>query len=322
VPSVLGIDSEVLRVYETLLELGPAASDVIARRCGMSEAEVSEALAELNRLELALPQGSRRWAPTPPDLALGGLLLDHRQELDRAEAVLQRLRARYAEVEAAAPHRSVLEVVEGPAAIGQRLQQLERTATRMVRSFVLGVAPVAIKGQDNDADLEALRRGVAFRVIVEGDALLDDLLRHDTRAADAAGMTLRLAHAPLPGRLVIADDTAGLVQLADGEDGSPRAAVVLDPAVLDTLVHCFDLAWSLSLPLSSSLEAATGPEPLDPVDRQLVSLLLAGYTDAAVARQLELSERTVQRRISALMLALGVGTRIQLGWQIRDHGWL
>jgi DNA-binding NarL/FixJ family response regulator len=51
-------------------------------------------------------------------------------------------------------------------------------------------------------------------------------------------------------------------------------------------------------------------------------LLLAGYTDAAVARQLELSERTVQRRISALMLALGVGTRIQLGWQIRDHGWL
>jgi DNA-binding CsgD family transcriptional regulator len=205
VPSVLGIDSEVLRVYETLLELGPAASDVIARRCGTSEAEVDEALAELNRLELALPQGSQRWAPTPPDLALGGLLLDHRQELDRAEAVRQRLRARYAEVEAAAPHRAVLEVVEGPAAIGQRLHQLERTATR---------------------------------------------------------------------------------------------------------------------PLSSSLEAAAGPEPLDPVDRQLLSLLLAGYTDAAVARQLELSERTVHGRISALMLTLGVGTRIQLGWQVRDHGWL
>jgi sugar-specific transcriptional regulator TrmB/DNA-binding CsgD family transcriptional regulator len=320
--SVLGVDGDALRVYEALLELGPATDGELARECGLPDAVVASSLAELKRLELVLPQPPARWVASPPDLALAGVLMERRQELDRAQAEIERLRARYAEVEPGTRLHGVLEVVEGPSAIAQRLLQIERSATHLVRSFVPGDATVAIKGEDNPADLEALNRGVAFRVLVEGEALLDDLLRHDTRAADQAGMTLRLAHAGLPGRMVIADDSVALVQLDDAEDGVPRAAVVLDPVLLGAFRHCFDVAWSLGLPLSSPTDAVAGPESLDPVDRRLVSLLMAGYTDAAVARQLELSERTVQRRISALMLSLGVGTRIQLGWQVRDRDWV
>ena len=50
--------------------------------------------------------------------------------------------------------------------------------------------------------------------------------------------------------------------------------------------------------------------------------MLVGSTDAAVANQLGLGLRTVERRIRSLMQRAGVDTRIQLGWQARDRGWL
>ncbi|MEV5548628.1 LuxR C-terminal-related transcriptional regulator [Streptomyces sp. NPDC052309] len=49
--------------------------------------------------------------------------------------------------------------------------------------------------------------------------------------------------------------------------------------------------------------------------------MLAGLTDEAVAHQLQLSARSVQRRIRALMDRAGVTTRTQLGRQARHHGW-
>ena len=44
-----------------------------------------------------------------------------------------------------------------------------------------------------------------------------------------------------------------------------------------------------------------------------VGLLAAGQTDTAIARAFEVSERTVQRRVQALLLELGVTSRFQAG---------
>jgi DNA-binding NarL/FixJ family response regulator len=51
-----------------------------------------------------------------------------------------------------------------------------------------------------------------------------------------------------------------------------------------------------------------------------MQLLLAGFTDVAVASQLDTSTRTVQRRLSGLMARAGVASRVQLGWHAREHG--
>ena len=53
----------------------------------------------------------------------------------------------------------------------------------------------------------------------------------------------------------------------------------------------------------------------------ILALLLAGMTDQALAGQLGLSLRTVQRRIRVLMDKAGVDTRIQLGWHAGREGW-
>lgn len=57
-------------------------------------------------------------------------------------------------------------------------------------------------------------------------------------------------------------------------------------------------------------------------DVQLLGLLFAGLTDAAIARQLDTSVRTVQRRLTRLMERAGVGNRAQLAWQAARGGWL
>ena len=54
----------------------------------------------------------------------------------------------------------------------------------------------------------------------------------------------------------------------------------------------------------------------------MLSLLLAGFTDARIGKQLDLGTRTVQRRIQSLMHRAEVKTRLQLGWHAYDRGWL
>nr|WP_240966196.1 helix-turn-helix domain-containing protein [Streptomyces zingiberis] len=65
--------------------------------------------------------------------------------------------------------------------------------------------------------------------------------------------------------------------------------------------------------------AMDGP---DATDLRILSLLLAGLTDASAAKQLDLGLRTVQRRMKRLMELTGVSTRLQLGWQACERGWL
>ncbi|MFD0382334.1 helix-turn-helix transcriptional regulator [Streptomyces stramineus] len=58
------------------------------------------------------------------------------------------------------------------------------------------------------------------------------------------------------------------------------------------------------------------------MDLRVLSLLMAGLTDASVAKQLGLGLRTVQRRVKRLMELAGVTTRLQLGRHAAESGWL
>jgi DNA-binding NarL/FixJ family response regulator len=57
-------------------------------------------------------------------------------------------------------------------------------------------------------------------------------------------------------------------------------------------------------------------------DRTIITLMAAGATDEAIARRLDLSRRTVVRRIAALLDRLGATTRFQAGVQAAKRGLL
>jgi DNA-binding NarL/FixJ family response regulator len=67
---------------------------------------------------------------------------------------------------------------------------------------------------------------------------------------------------------------------------------------------------------------ARSPDGPDATDLEILALLLAGLTDASVAKQLDLGLRTVQRRVRRLMELAGVTTRLQLGWHAHERGWV
>ncbi|GAA1362419.1 helix-turn-helix domain-containing protein [Catellatospora chokoriensis] len=55
---------------------------------------------------------------------------------------------------------------------------------------------------------------------------------------------------------------------------------------------------------------------LTPRERMIVVLLTKGYTDAAIAAELDLSVRTIAYTLSSLLERYGVSTRFQLGLRL------
>ena len=106
----------------------------------------------------------------------------------------------------------------------------------------------------------------------------------------------------------------------------PVFAVVDATGLMEALTTAFEILWTRAIPLLPWDEDGVRPAAdhpagyVDPVDRKILSLLLAGLTDDAVARTLGLGTRTVQRRIRALMDQFGAQTRLQRGWAVSQQG--
>ncbi|MBB5936125.1 helix-turn-helix domain-containing protein [Streptomyces zagrosensis] len=115
-------------------------------------------------------------------------------------------------------------------------------------------------------------------------------------------------------------ETVGLVE--------PEALIVHPSGLLASLHALFDAAWRDAVPLrfdttgGASQPPAPAPDGPDGTDLEILSLLLAGLTDASVAKQLDLGLRTVQRRVKGLMELAGVTTRLQLGWHAYERCWI
>jgi DNA-binding CsgD family transcriptional regulator len=122
----------------------------------------------------------------------------------------------------------------------------------------------------------------------------------------------------VPFSCVIVDDAAAVVDVsAFDESGSGSALVRSRPMVL-ALIALADHLWDLGSPLR---RPGTGTAA-DQRDRLILSLLAAGAPDATIARQTGVSQRTVERRVRALMDQLGAGTRFQAGVQAARRGLL
>ncbi|GAA4225875.1 DNA-binding NarL/FixJ family response regulator [Streptosporangium album] len=88
-------------------------------------------------------------------------------------------------------------------------------------------------------------------------------------------------------------------------------------ALLDALVGLFEVLWQSAVPLHvTATPAGETLEPerrFQPADIEVLALLAAGLKDDAVARQLGISPRTVQRRVQVLCERLGARSRFHAG---------
>ncbi|GIF78370.1 helix-turn-helix transcriptional regulator [Asanoa siamensis] len=319
--AALGLRPIEEAAYRELVARPAATTEELAAALDTTLPEADALLAGLHGLGLAARSGGR-YIASSPTFALGPLVTQRRDQLRRAELELANLAARYRAAAADRAAGDLVEVVTGVDVIGRRFEQLQTTATDEVQALVTATT-LAVSRADNQAEREGLRRGVRYRVVVEREVLEQDGGTADAIEALGAGEEVRVAER-VPIKLVIADRAIGVLPMAD-ETNLPTAIVVHRSGLLDALQALFDAVWQQARPLTLAPDGALHEQPADgtlfPVDRQVLALLLAGLTDAAIASQLGMSMRTVQRRVSRMMELAGVRTRLQLGWYAAQSHW-
>jgi len=160
--------------------------------------------------------------------------------------------------------------------------------------------------------------GVAIRTIHQSSLLqsaravtyLESLTRHQVQ--------VRVAPL-LPFRLIVADETFALVCPPE------TMLLVRQPALVGLLCRVFEFCWDDACDLEAALSAersqetavAAGEGPAGPAlsEQQLVIMRLwaRGRQDAAIARELQVSPRTLRRMVSALLRRLDVSSRFEAG---------
>ncbi|MEW1861253.1 hypothetical protein AB0399_12895 [Streptomyces sp. NPDC088194] len=350
----LGVGAAEEAAYELLL-VHPAAE--LAAFWDRPE-DLGATLAALERQGLAArePGPVPRYRPAPPAIALGRLVAEREQRLREAREHLAELTDRYHRRQIAAPDPEVVvEVVTGRDAVLQRTAQVQWRAREQIRC--LDDAPRA-RGALAD-DLRLLGLGIDLRAIYGSSAMeRADALSEVERLA-AAGQRVRVLPA-VPMRLYLVDREVAVVPLhgaaraaghRDDAGAGLDAVVIVHPSMLlDALSGLFESLWDRALPLPLTLgepaqaarmaqaaqmsgaaetaaagaagaaTTAAAPDTAASEDGRLLSLLLAGLTDKASARQLGVSQRTVQRRVAALLDSLGARTRFQAGARFALHG--
>ncbi|MFE0136481.1 helix-turn-helix transcriptional regulator [Streptomyces sp. NPDC059037] len=323
--AAIGLDETHESAYRALVAVGAADVPDLARRLTLGEPETVHALRRLERHGLAAQASGKagRWVAAPPAVALGALLTQQRHELEKAELAATLLAEEYRAQAAEPAVHDLVEVVTGAGAVSQRFLQLQLGASDEVCALVTG-NPVVVSGTENDAEEQAAGRGVAYRVVVERSVLALPTGLLELSTAIGRNEQVRVVDR-VPTKLVIADGSLAMVPLTS-RTAEPAALVVHASGLLESLTGLFEAVWRDALPLRLGEGGDTvtedAPEGPDGADLEILSLLLAGLTDASVAKQLDLGLRTVQRRVKRLMELTGVTTRLQLGWHAYERGWV
>ena len=307
----LGVSGAAEALYLVLAPLETATERDLADLTACSTDEAVALLTELQDLGLARPTGAGAWEPLPLLAAVGPLRTRRLAEIDAASAAAETLQNRLLASTQDRDEGNISILVGREAILETRLELCE-TAARALCAFDkppyvasrLNVTPEVLS---EEPEWQALDRGVVLRCVYHPGFDEDRL----TELALFATKGEQSRTAPVPMKLLLADQQAALIpSMRSYEPGQElRASVVRHPLLVEALQWLFEAVWDASVPIvtaSSVIEA-------DPRRQMLISLMMTGSTDSAIATQLGINVRSVRRWISELMDDLGVTTRLQLG---------
>ncbi|PSL47152.1 sugar-specific transcriptional regulator TrmB [Saccharothrix carnea] len=309
-PIGLGVPEGAL--YLWLLRRPRADRSELTAALGMTAGSLSRAIGNLVEAGLAtrLPGRPVRYVPAPPQVALDALTTRRAEQLDRLRGVTRDLAARYEE----APRGGsgdLVELIEGGPAVCHHIAQIQLAARQEV---LLIDCPPYLGGvpERNVEELQGLRRGVVYHTIYHMPMLHDRARLAEISTYIEAGEDART----LPGvhmKMMIADRRVALIPLSFEMSETGSRILVHRSPLLDALIACFDMLWERAAPIGAALRGGHR-------DKELLTLLASGMKDAAIMRSLGITQRTMTRRMSALLEELGAATRLQAGLQANRRG--
>ena len=317
-------------LYDLLLDTQILSLDELSRARPESTSLLSQALERLEASGLVTRGAgpAQRFVPAPPDLAIEALVLRRHGELEQLRAHAVTLARRYGAAADRTDETSVVQVVRGAESVRQHAVQVQRAARREV--VIIDRPPYSSgDARFNEEEIVGLGRGVGYRCIYDASLLADsDKIADIFRYVDAGEQARAFTEPPL--KLLIADGEVAIIPLDPGEASLHDCAIVRGPSLITALATCFEALWARSVPLAGTgavglvtpiTESAPEDRP-SPLERRIVRMLAAGVKDDAIARQLEVSSRTINRYMDRIMNKLGASTRFQAGLQAARHGWL
>ncbi|WP_326671475.1 helix-turn-helix domain-containing protein [Streptomyces sp. NBC_01257] len=310
----LGLVPDEATVYRMLIARTSVRAEAIGDAAGLPAERATAALRSLVARGLVVRAADgHRYSAAPPAVALGAELAAHRERLQRAEVTVARLAETYRMATADRAQRELVEIVEGSEAIGTRYRQLQLSARRTIDIFSAG-RPQAVTPADSE-EVTAMARDVRVRAVIDQGFLREPGAAENVAQSLADGVRVRTV-TEVPYKLILCDESVAMLPL-HGRDADVDPAVVLRGGLAHMARELFEQVWERASPYQEA--AGVG---IDPVDVHILRLLLAGLTDTAVATQVGLSARTVQRRIQLMMSHAGATSRLQLGWYAGQHGWV
>lgn len=275
---------------------------------------ITRQLAYLHRF-----QGVETLRPVDPLIATTGLLTQVQRELARQQDRLVQGYVAAAELH----HQRQLhdkQASEVPSLLAQLLTDRDEIAERWMTSIhtvQCAYRSIAVHDPDQTAPilpspLASACDSMQFRELCTPEFLADPRGTEAVRAAVEAGIEVRTAHS-LPARMLIVDDHFALVGLVP--TGMSGALLIRSAVLIAALTQYYDQLWSAATPvvLPGAVRSRPDSNQLGATEREVLSLLVHGLKDEAIARHLGLSVRTVRRHISTVMDFVDAPTRFAAG---------
>lgn len=318
---------EAEEAYRALLRRPDLLAPVHPGQLRSPHGDARTLLDELARAGL-LVAADGGWQVVPPELAFDALSTRAEEELEAQRRAILDARGGVAEAVADVvdshrdPALTVAEVIRGGDAVRARLYQLTEGATASVWSINPGPAPPARSIEASRAMDRTLRaHQVRQRAIVADVALADAPFTAYLEDVVAQGDGVRTLPTPQV-RLLLFDAVIGVVPLLDQDPGR-GALIVHEPGLVVPLVALFEQSWVAAVPLPPPGSAAT--EEHDPTSwrmRQVLAMVARGQSDAAIARALSVSPRTVGRLVAEAGRRLQARSRVETCVLALRAGWI
>jgi sugar-specific transcriptional regulator TrmB len=305
----LGISAEAEAVYVALGPLPSASVADLGRLTSLTPEQVAETLEELRKLGLATDSARGNWRALPLLDVVNQLKAQRLSEIELASVAAESLESHL--LAAGATQEHDIKTLVGREAIVAAHRELMDSARREICFFdkppyaqVRSV--ITEEALSIEPEWRALERNVILRCVYDPGFDTDRLAELSLFAKK--GEQSRTS--PVPMKLIIVDSHTALIpsmrSYAPGHE--LRASIVRHTLLIEALQWLFEAVWDAAVPIMTSLNSES-----DPRRQMLISMLMTGSTDSAIANTLNINVRSVRRWISELMDELGVATRLQLG---------
>jgi len=304
----LGVSADAEAVYVALAPIGAATTTHLMDLTHHNDG-LEESLEELRGLGLATELSPGLWQALPLPEVVKALRAKRLSEVEMASAAAESLHTHI--MASSRSQTDEIRIIIGRDAILAANREICASAQKEICMF--DKPPY---GEDHAGNVEAisaespawqaLERGAKLRCIYHPGFDAERL--KELALFAAKGEDSRTA--PVPMKLVLVDAQIALIpSMRSYLPGHElMISVVQHPSLVDALQWLFEAVWDTAVPI-----AAAALSDSDPRRQMLMSLLMAGSTDSAIANHLGINVRSVRRWISDLMDQLGVATRLQLG---------